>query len=166
MSTFTYARGPAQKAPRPLSPVAHASRRDLEDLIWFLHSMKDEIADGGADEAVLVELARSMVRGDGGTALIVRGDKIIEASLGLIIEKPLLRHAKSLRVAWNCVLPECRVTGHAKSLIARAKEIADSLRRPLLLEEFSPDPESGKVKLAKRHLKPMGQLFVHVPEVV
>lgn len=160
---ITYPRGPAQKAPRPLSEVAHADPRDLENLVWFLHYMRGEIADGCADEEVLVELATTMVRGHSGTALIVRGNDKIEASLGLIIEKPLLRSSKSLRVAWNCVLPECRVTGHAKSLIARAKEIADNLHRPLLLEEFSPDPESGKAKLARRHLQPLGQLFVHHP---
>ena len=165
MSTYPYQKGPPQKPPRPLSAVEHADPRDLENLVWFLHQMREEIADGNADEAVLVELATSMVKGRSGTALIVRGDGKIEGSLGLIFEKPLLRNSNNLRVAWNCVLPECRVTGHAKSLIARAKEIADHLNRPLLLEEFSPDPESGKAKLARRHMKPAGQMFVHMPEV-
>lgn len=166
MSTFTYAKGPPQKAPRPMSQVDHAGARDLEDLIWFLHDMKDEIADGHADPEELVALASMLVRGAYGTALIVRGNDRIEASLGLVVEKPLLRREPNLRVAWHCVLPECRATtGHAKSLLARAKEIADDLKRQMILEEFNPDPESGKVKLAKRHFKPAGQLFVHTPEV-
>lgn len=161
-----YQKGPPQKPPRPLSPVDHAGPRDLENLIWFLREMRSEIDDGAAEIEVLVELAMSMVRGYGSTALIVRGEDKIEASLGLIFDKPLLRRANNLRVAWNCVLPECRVTGHAKSLIARAKEIADNLHRPLVLAEFSPDPESGKAKLARRHLQPFGQLFVHRPAEV
>lgn len=165
-STFTYARGPAQKAPRPLSPVANAGPDDLENLVWFLHQMRDEIADGQAEEEMLVALAKRLVDRREGVALIVRGRERIEASLGLVFQNPLLRSARHLHVAWHCVLPECRATtGHAKSLLARAKEISDDLKRPLLLEEFNPDPESGKVKLAKRHLKPAGQLFVHIPEV-
>lgn len=166
-STFTYAKGPAMKPPRPLSPVAGALPEDLENLVWFLHQMRDEIADGQAEEEVLIALARRLVDRREGVALIVRGDDKIEASLGLVFQHPLLRSARYLHVAWHCVLPECRATtGHAKSLLARAKEIADDLRRPLLLEEFNPDPESGKVKLARRHLTPVGQLFVHRPAEV
>ncbi len=161
-----FRRGPAQKAPRPLSTVEYATPLDLDDLVWFLHAMREEIGDGQAEEDKLVALASAMVRSTGGVALIVRGKTKIEASLGLVFNEPLLNSKRYFLVAWNCVLPEARVTGHAKSLLAKAKVLADQLQRPLLLEEFSPDPDSGKVKLAARHLKPFGQLFRHLPEAV
>lgn len=161
-----FRRGPAQKPARPFSTVDVAVLADLDDLVWFLHEMRDEIDGGKADESVLVKLADALVRRDGGAVLIVRGRTKIEASMGLKLETPLLSNYHRLRVAWNCVLPEARVTGHAKSLLVRARELADSIGRQILLEEFTPDPENGKVKLAGRHMVASGQLFLYSPEVV
>lgn len=161
-----FRKGPAQKQPRPLSPVVYATPADLDDLVWFLHEMRSEIEGGLAEEDMMVAVASALVRkAGGGVALIVRGDKGIEASMGLAFEKPLLSRKPRLRVVWNCVLPEYRVTGHAKSLLIRARELADSLGRQLLLEEFSPDPENGKVKLAGRHMTNAGQMFLYSPEL-
>ena len=165
-----YQKGPPQKPPRPLSPVDTAGPSDLEDLIWFLHDMRTEIADGEVDEEVVVALARTLIERDGGVALIVRGKDKIEASLGLKFEQPLLRRRPQLRVVWNCVSPESRTTtGHAKSLLLRARDIANGLRCTLTVEEFGPDlnPEraTGKAKLIARHMTPVGYLFRHVPEV-
>ena len=159
-----YRRGPAQKAPRPLSTVVSATPADLDDLVWFLHAMRDEIEGGAAEEEVLVALASALVRKAGGVALIVRGEKVIEASMGLAVETPILSRRKRLRVLWNCVLPEARVTGHAKSLMIRAREMADSLKCDILLHEVTPDPENGKVKLAGRHMKANGHVFLYSPE--
>lgn len=162
MNTSTF-KGPALKPPRPLSPVHQAIPDDLENLVWFLREMLPEIGDGTADFERLVAWANAMVQRQGGVALIVRGDDRIEASLGVVWENPILHRDMHMRVVWNCVLPEYRNTGHAKSLIAQAKMIADGTGRPLFLEEFTPDPEAGKVKLARRHMTPLGQLFVHQP---
>lgn len=161
-----YRKGPSQKAPRPLSLVDVAALPDLDDLVVFLHEMLAEIDGGKADETVLVKLADALVRREGGTALIVRGKTRIEASIGLKLETPLLSAQHRLRVAWNCVLPEARVTGHAKSLLIRAREVADSLGREIVLEESSPDMESGKVKLARRHLSPSGTVFLYSPAAI
>jgi hypothetical protein len=128
--------------------------------------MREEIADGHADEAVLVALAGALVKREGGTALIIRGKTKIEASIGLKLETPLLSKQNRLRVIWNCVLPEARVTGHAKSLLIRSRELADSIGRDLVLEEITPDLESGKVKLASRHLVPSGRVFVYSPAAI
>lgn len=161
---ITYSKGPAQKLPRPLSPVLYATPADLDDLVWFLHNMRDEIEGGAAEEEALIAIASAYVRKAGGVALIVRGDKGIEASMGLMIEQPPLSSRKRLRPLWNCVLPEARITGHAKSLMLRAREIADSLKRDILLVEFTPDQENGKVKLAGRHMIPAGHVFRYSPE--
>lgn len=158
-----YRRGPAQKAPRPLSPVVTAGELDLTDMIWFLHQMRDEIEGGRAEEEVMVAWAGAMARKVGGVALIVRGANGIEASMGLAIETPPLSRRKRLRVLWNCVLPEARVTGHAKSLMLRAREMADSLQCDILLYEATPDPENGKVKLATRHMEKAGHVFLYSP---
>lgn len=161
----TYKGGPDQKAPRPMSPVVSATPRDLDDLMLFLRTMQDEIEGGAAEDEALVALASALVRQAGGVALIVRGENAIEASMGLAVETPFLSRRKRLRVLWNCVLPEARVTGHAKSLMVRAREMADSLQCNILLEEFIIDRENGKVKLAGRHMSPAGHLFLYSPEV-
>lgn len=91
-----YRRGPAQKAPRPLSPVVTAGELDLTDMIWFLHQMRDEIEGGRAEEEVMVAWAGAMARKVGGVALIVRGANGIEASMGLAIETPPLSRRKQI----------------------------------------------------------------------
>ena len=156
-------RGPAQKPPRPLSPVVHAGPQDCDDLIEFLHEVRDELDRGHADEEMIVALARDLSHYRGGTALIVRGPARIEASMGLAAERPLLSRSHHLRAVWHVVLPEARLTGHAKSLFVAAKAFADSLGRPLLVTEFSPQPNAPKIRLASRHLPVAGALFLHEP---
>lgn len=156
-------KGPDKKPPRPMSPVDQAGPEDLESLVWFLKQMRHEIGDGNADLGRLVAWANAMTHREGGIALIVKGGAEVEASLGIIWENPILHRDMHMRAVWNCVLPAHRNTGHAKSLLSRAKGLANAVRRPLFLEEVGADPDSGRAKLARRHLTQLGQLFVHLP---
>lgn len=159
-------KGPPQKPPRPLSEVAYAGPGDLDDLIWFLRSVRDEIGDGRVEDTIMVQLAHDLTSRIDGIALIVRGTLGVEASLGIRFQRPLLLSTHDLRVVWNVVTPELRrSTGHAKSLLIAARSLADRMGRRLLFEEFTPDPAAGKMRLLARHLQPAGAVFLYAPEV-
>lgn len=161
---FRPSKGPSYKPPRPLSPVEYARPVDLDDLVWFLRSVRDEIEGGRVDDDLMVALATDLVRCKGGVALIVRGQYGVEASLGLRFDRPELSRADHLRSVWNVVAPEARQsTGHARSLLLHARNFADSMRLPLIMEEYTDDLASGKAKLVARHLKTAGAVFLHEP---
>jgi hypothetical protein len=158
-------RGPATKPPRPLSPVAYAQPPDLEDLVWFLRSVRDEIDGGRVEDDMMVALVERLVRREGGVAMIVRGQYGVEASLGVRFDHPELSRAHYLRAVWNVVAPEARKsTGHARSMLLHARAFADSIGLPLLIEEYSPDLEAGKLRLIGRHMKTAGAVFLHEPQ--
>lgn len=157
-------RGPATKPPRPLSPVAYAQPQDLEDLVWFLRSVRDEIDGGRVEDDLMVAVADRLVHRRDGVALIVRGPYGVEASLGMEFDQPTFSRAFHLSVCWNLVAPEMRQsTGHARSMLLQARAFADSIGLPLLIEEYGQDLEGGKAKLVARHISPVGTLFMHRP---
>ncbi len=158
-------RGPAQKAPRPLSDVTYAGPDDLEPLLTFLREVRDEIDGGRVEEDLLRDLAEQLTHRVKGVALVVRGPYGIEASMGLRAEQPLFSRVHYLRAVWNVVAPEARGTGHAKSLLIKGREFADGLGRPLWAEEYGIDLASGKMALIGRHMRQAGAIFRYAPEV-
>lgn len=162
---FRPTRGPTHRPPRPLSPVAYAQAHDLDDLVWFLRSVRDEIDGGRVEDDLMVEWVRNLVHRVDGVAMIVRGQYGVEASIGLKFDHPLFSRAHHLRTVWNVVAPEARqTTGHARSLLVHARGFADSIGLPLVIEEFTDDLESGKAKLVARHMKTAGAVFLHEPQ--
>ncbi len=161
------ARPPLLRPPRPLSSVFYADPGDFEPLMAFLLSVRGEIGDGAAEEDMLAEIAHDLTRRIHGVALVVRGEAGIEGSLGIAAGRPLFSRAHFLRSVWFVVAPEARSTGHAKSLLLKGREFAESLGRPLVLEEMAKDPEDGKLKLISRHLKATDTVlrFRHLPSV-
>lgn len=155
-------RGPAQKAPRPLSKVDWARPDDAEALITFLYSVRSEIDRGMFDDAEMETVARELANLDHGVAFIVRGPDGIEASLGLKAIKATLSRTRRLHVAWFAVLPGARLTGHAKSLLLTARSYADRLGRHLVAEE-SLSGDEPKTRLVARHIPPSGHIFSYAP---
>lgn len=156
-------RGPAQKPPRPLSPVTYAGPGDLDALLAFLASVRDEIEGGKVEGDLIADLADALTHRRQGVAFIVRGPDGIEASLGLYAARPLFSRAHFLKAIWHVVAPEARMTGHAKSLLIEGRKFADSLGRPLLIEEMTPDVTTGKAALIGRHLQQAGTVFRYAP---
>jgi len=133
----TQARGRPRPLPKPLSHVEIAEAGDFQDLVRFLQKMRDELVCD--DDDLLIAMTAALVSKSGGMSLIVRGQKAaaIEASMGLRFARtaPLSR-AYQIQCVWNLVLPEYRnKTGHARSLLMKAKEIAGQLGVPLYVEE-------------------------------
>jgi len=170
---------PAQPLPLPFSAVSTASSGDLEDLIYFLLAMRDEIEDGRIEDDLLLAQAHDLVRREHGVVFIVRGDlgvkAGIEASLGVMFQRWPLSRNYYLRSVWNVVVPVARRTGHAKSLLKSATDFADALGRPLYLNAYQPPRHvcledtsaepSPKLRLCSRHMALAGRIFAHIPEV-
>src|ERR1700758_5605511 len=93
--------GPAQRAPRPFSPVLMANEQDADELIAFLRAMRAEIDGGQAEEDLLIANGRALAMREGGVAFIVRGGLGIEGSLGILFERPRLSRTYYLRAIWN-----------------------------------------------------------------
>ena len=158
---------PGQPA-RPFSHVETADPGDLDQLIWFLQSVRDEIDGGRAEEDLLLSLASQMVRRDGGVAFIVRSPlgRGIEASMGVVFERPILSRNYYLRSVWNVVAPEARhTTGHAKSLLVAANKFADGIGRRIYIREDAAQFDAPKLRLCGRHLRPAAALFMHEPSL-
>lgn len=167
--------------PRPLSPVSHAEPQDIEDLFAFLKSVRGQIGDGDVDDELLASAAWALSSCDGGTALVIRGARGIEGSLGLLADRQPLSRTHFLRAIWLVVAPEALLTGHARSLVLSAMDFANRLGRPLIIEEFSnPDVFAsrrtkeyglrfshidGRVRFLCRHMRPTGVIFSNAPAV-
>lgn len=158
-------KGPSQIPPRPMSEVSYAAPDDVDALVAFLGDVRDEIAGGEADFDLLSAVARELAHRVHGVALVVRGAQGIEASMGLRAERHLLSRSHYLHAVWNVVSPDARATGHAKSLLIEGRKFAESIGRPLLIEELTPDITNGKAKLIARHLNQTGAIFRFSPEL-
>ncbi len=183
--------GPARTEPVALSKVEPATVQDFQDLVYFLYRVREEIDDGDVEQDLLAELVKALVNRQYGIAFIVRGPTGIEASLGVILERPRLGRKYRLRSVWNVVIPAARrTTGHAKSLLATATAFADQIGREFYLEtwtqpertEFAyPQGEIGpcnqcgrqlhefldkspKARLCSRYLPSAGRIFAYSPQ--
>jgi hypothetical protein len=167
---FRRAPGPPQKPPRPFSEVSAATPEDCPDLVYFLRSVREEIGDGEVEDSLVVALAEALTHRQGGIAFVVKGQRGIEASLGIRFDRPWYTQQFRLFGVWNVVDPMLRATtGHAKSLLVEAQRFADKIGRPLRLEELTLRPfetksiNDPKLRLCGRNLKPAGMIFSHFP---
>lgn len=162
------------KPPKLPSETAIAKSSDADDLIRFLSGLRREIEDGEVEPDLLDALVTSIVKENNGVAFIIRGQRGIEASIGIGFERRPLARTYRLRVVWNLVAPPVRhSTGHAIGLIQTAIKFADALGRPIFLNasvhkpqiiklKYSAEP-SPKVRLYSRHLPTAGLIFAHFP---
>lgn len=166
------------RQPRPLSSVSHAGPADAEDLFRFLLGLRTQIGDGNVDDDVLADTVWKFATWQRGTAMIVRGDRGIEASIGVKVEPMPLSHECFLRSIWLVVAPEARLSGHAKSLVVAARELSARLDRSLVIQEFGlpsafSDRKTGsynlrfphidrRMRFLGRHLRPVGVIFNNV----
>ena len=150
--------------PKPLSEVRYAGPEDLEDLLRFLDVMRDEIDGGRVDDSdLLADTAHDLVNRLRGVVIIAPGPVGVEGSLGLVAERPRFSRTHYLRAVWFVVGRIYRSSGHAKSLLLKAREFSDQVGRPLLIEECNLDMVSPKIILLARHVRPSGTLFRHIP---
>ena len=162
------------KPPKLPSETTIANASDTDDVISFLIALRREIEDGEVEPDLLETLVTSIVKENNGVAFIIRGERGIEASIGIGFERRPLAWSYRLRVVWSLVAPRFRdSTGHGIGLIRAAVKFADALGRPLLLSASMHKPQkiilrqtfeaSPRVRLYSRQLSTAGLIFAHFP---
>lgn len=97
----------------------------------------------------------------GGIVGVVDGEKGIEATIGLTIGQSWYSDDWHLSELWNFVHPSHRKDGHAAKLVGFSKWCADNLTIPLLIMAIANKRTEAKVRLYKRMVPMMGQMFLY-----
>lgn len=97
----------------------------------------------------------------GGIVGVVDGEKGIEATIGLTISQPWYSDDWHLSELWNFVHPAHRKDGHAAKLVNFSKWCADNMTIPLFIMAIANKRTEAKVRLYKRMVPMMGQMFLY-----
>lgn len=92
---------------------------------------------------------------------VIDGANGIEGSVGLVIDSQWYSSDQFLLELWCYVIPECRRSTHAKTLIEFAKWASDGLGIPLQMGIISTTQTAAKERLYRRQLQPVGGYFMH-----
>jgi GNAT superfamily N-acetyltransferase len=90
---------------------------------------------------------------------VIRGTKEIEGAIALKRVQLDYSDDNFLSEQFSFVLPEYRRSDHAKRLILFAKSAAAELGVPLMIGIISTQRVEAKMRLYRRHLKPLGGYF-------
>ncbi len=149
-----------------LSEVRLAVPNDEAPMMIFLQEMHEE--NGLApfcEDKVRAVLQRGLMR-DHALIGIIRGDKGIEASLGIFIGGFWYSDNTHLEDLWNYVREDHRRTptgtdSHAKKLLNFAKWAAEQLNKPLFMGVLSTERTAAKARLYQRSFGvPIGAMFL------
>ncbi len=92
---------------------------------------------------------------------VIEGEKGIEGSVGLILDSQWYSTDQFLLELWCYVVPECRRSTHAKTLIEFAKWVSDDIGVPLQMGIISTTQTAAKERLYRRQLQHVGGYFMH-----
>lgn len=92
---------------------------------------------------------------------LIDGPNGFEGSVGLVLDSQWYSHDQFLLETWCYVIPECRRSTHAKTLIEFAKWAADELGIPLQMGIISTTQTAAKERLYRRQLQHVGGYFMH-----
>lgn len=139
-----------------------AASPDEPEILKLLHLMH---AEGGM-LPLDVECARDFFKRafdkKGGIIGVIDGPDGIHAMIMLSIGCFWYTRDNHLEEVFNYVRPDCRGEGHAKALIAFAKECADEIHIPLVIGVLTNARMEAKVRLYRQVLgTPAGAFFVY-----
>ena len=180
------ARGPSDSAPSPsraaaYSPVRMATMADEEAIIAMLRLMHKEAGMRDynnepfplCEEKMRASVQRAIIprRNDPSAIQLCCGvigtSSQIEASICLGVASDWYSDTQYIGDMWNYVSPQFRRhTRHARTLIAFAKTLADTLHMSLRLANVGVERIEAKDRFLARELgaKPIGQHFVYHPQ--
>lgn len=140
--------------------VECATPDDVSELMALLRLMHEEKGLAPWDETKVMGALRDGIGWKQGMIGVIRGPKMIEASIALFISSWWYSQAEHITDLWSFVHPDHRKSTHAKKLIEFAKEAATDLKRPLLMGVLNTEKTSAKVRLFRRQMPEAGSLFI------
>lgn len=123
----------APKKPTP-APISMATPSDENNLMELLRIRHDESGFGDFDEIKVRFVVRNLTQRVGGVCGVIRGTKLIEASIGLILDWPWWSSTPVLRDLFCLVAPRYRKSFHQRAMLALAKDYATKLGVTLLMD--------------------------------
>lgn len=156
-------------------PVRLAQPSDEDDLMVMLHMMHREAGLHRApicEESVRATVQRAIIpsRNDPNAGMsccgIIGQPGRLEASICLGVTKPWWSGHSHIGDFWNFVSPEYRKTTHARTLIAFAKVVAETVQMELQLGVVSLERTAAKERFFERNgFQRIGGYFRYNPEI-
>jgi hypothetical protein len=154
-----------------MSDIRFAVPLDIDFLMPLLRLRHAEAGSwcgtrrGQFDEPTVRLRIETMICGSGiGFIGVIKGEKEIEATIGLVVAKFWDQTAVHLENLFDFVHADYRRSTHAKCLRIFAKDVAERLKLPLILSQMENEATSQKVRLLDRTMDRTGAIFRHVPE--
>jgi ABC-type transport system substrate-binding protein len=130
-------------------------------MMVLLREMHAENGLAPMDESMVRAALDRGINRDRAVIGVIRGDGVIEASIGLFVGSWWYSQSQHCEDLWNFVSEPYRKSEHAKSLLQWAKYAAGFLEKPLLMGVLSNERTQAKIRLYERQLGPqIGALFV------
>lgn len=137
---------------------------DESELIELLRMKTAEEDIARFDEEKMRLLLRQMIPRYWGMVAVVPGKgEHIDATTGLILGQWYFSSDWHLERLWDFVRPEARRSTIAKDLIVFAKQYAENLGLPLIMEQVTNEATARKEELVARQVPRAGGLFRYKP---
>lgn len=147
-------------ASKPTSTIRIATPHDEEPLLDILRQKHEEDGMGSFDVDLVRATVRRGIRQDWAMIGVIRGDHIIEATIGLFIGALWCSTDQHLSDLWHYVSPTYRRSTHGKALLEFAKWASGELERPLVMATIKNAATEKKVALYERQFgQPVGFVF-------
>jgi len=138
--------------------AVHGDEEDILDLLRARH-LEHGSPCRWDDDRVRINVRLGTAQ-QSGVIGVVRGERGVEASVGLFPCTEWYSWEPILHDRWFFVHPHFRQSNHAKGLLAFSKQIAKGLGLQLRLTEIG-DPANGLIRFLSRHSVPIGGMFVY-----
>lgn len=139
-----------------------ATPADLEAICNLLRSMHDEIGVGRVDEKTALGAISEII--NQGYCVVVEKDGAIVGSIGLTLTQWWYSKDKLFTDQWFFVHPDHRKFGLATRLLNFVKAVGDRRGLPVVISVGTTIETLPKLKFFKKHLKPFGGSFIHIPK--
>jgi hypothetical protein len=150
----------------PYDHVGMALTADENDIMTLLAIRHEEGGYGEFDDIKVRAVVRALTQRMGGVIGVIRGKKLIEASIALVLDYPWFSSTPILRDLWSFTHPRHRRTFHHRELLSLAQDYAAKLGVTLVMDAVGDVPVSenafGITGLLIRQLgqRPKSAMFV------
>jgi len=139
-----------------------ATPDDLEAICTLLRSMHSEIGIGRVDDDTARGAISDIIQK--GQCVVAEKDGAIVGSVGLTMTQWWYSKDLLFTDQWFFVHPAHRQHGLATRLVNFIKGVADKWKIPAVISVGTTVETLPKLKFFKKHMKPFGGSFIHIPK--